>query len=164
MLTVYLGGPINGRTDAECKDWRAMVTEALAGRMNVRDPMVRDYRGKEDESVEAIVEQDKNDMRASGHPPVQLPSAARRSGRPWRCLGTTGGFGRCRSWSCRHDNGCRRGCAITPVAWSTRSAARCQDAGRLLRGRSITTAVRDLRWLDGSARVLAPTPSRPEKE
>ncbi len=65
MLTVYLGGPINGKTDAECKDWRKTVTDGVAGRLLVRDPMARDYRGIEAGNAEAIVEGDKNDIRAS---------------------------------------------------------------------------------------------------
>jgi hypothetical protein len=44
MKTVYLCGPINGRTDADCRDWReafkALWPDCL-------DPMRRDYRGRE---------------------------------------------------------------------------------------------------------------------
>lgn len=56
---VYLAGPINGATDAEAMDWRVQATAVLG---NVLDPMARDYRGKEDESVADIVEGDKADI------------------------------------------------------------------------------------------------------
>lgn len=60
MTTIYLCGPINGCTDEECKDWR----EAVKARWpkDTLDPMRRDYRGKEDESVNEIVEWDKIDI------------------------------------------------------------------------------------------------------
>lgn len=44
-LTLYLAGPINGRSDSDCKDWREMVTLSWPGK--VLDPMRRDYRGRE---------------------------------------------------------------------------------------------------------------------
>jgi hypothetical protein len=58
-VRTYLAGPINGKTDAECNDWRARF-KALPGEW--ADPMARDYRGKEDESVDEIVEGDKDDI------------------------------------------------------------------------------------------------------
>lgn len=58
-MKVYLCGPINGCTDAECKDWR----EEIKGRWpDCIDPMVRDYRGREAECFEEIVELDKLDV------------------------------------------------------------------------------------------------------
>lgn len=63
-MKIYLGGPINGCTDAQCKDWRAAAKEALAGH-TILDPMDRDYRGREDEAWEEIVEQDKLDIRGA---------------------------------------------------------------------------------------------------
>jgi nucleoside 2-deoxyribosyltransferase len=62
MPSVYLCGAINGCTDAECKDWRAEAAAALSSRFQIIDPMRRDYRGKEDESVREIVEGDYGDM------------------------------------------------------------------------------------------------------
>lgn len=59
-MTVYLGGGINGLSDEEAKGWRAEANELLDG--DVLDPMARDYRGKEDENVSAIVEGDKDDI------------------------------------------------------------------------------------------------------
>ena len=60
MKTIYLCGPINGCTDEECKDWRELIKSKWSGK--TLDPMRRDYRGKEDESVNEIVEFDKIDV------------------------------------------------------------------------------------------------------
>ncbi len=57
---IYLCGPINGCTDEECKDWREFVKSKWDG--PTLDPMRRDYRGKEDESVNEIVTLDKVDI------------------------------------------------------------------------------------------------------
>jgi hypothetical protein len=61
MEIVYLCGPINGRSDDECKTWRE---QAKVGLVNFRDPMVRDYRGRELEPgiAAVIVESDKKDI------------------------------------------------------------------------------------------------------
>jgi hypothetical protein len=59
MTKIYLCGPINGCTDEECKDWREAVKAKWPDAI---DPMRRDYRGKEDESVKQIVELDKIDI------------------------------------------------------------------------------------------------------
>lgn len=64
MSTIYLAGPINGCTDAEMNDWRDDLTGRLSDH-TIRTPVARDYRGKEDESVEDIVEGDKADIDAS---------------------------------------------------------------------------------------------------
>ena len=60
MKTIYLCGPINGCTDEECKDWREFVKSQWEGK--TLDPMRRDYRGKEVESVNEIVTLDKVDI------------------------------------------------------------------------------------------------------
>lgn len=64
-MKVYLGGPINGCTDAEAHGWRDAVKAVLdeAG-IPWCDPMERDYRGREMEPgiAEAIVENDKADI------------------------------------------------------------------------------------------------------
>lgn len=62
-MKVYLCGGINGLTDSECNDWRSeakrlLITETL-------DPMRRDYRGIEDQSVNEIVTGDQEDIAAS---------------------------------------------------------------------------------------------------
>jgi nucleoside 2-deoxyribosyltransferase len=59
-MKTYLCGPINGCTDAECKDWREAAKREISDTL---DPMRRDYRGREDESVSEIVELDKEDIR-----------------------------------------------------------------------------------------------------
>lgn len=59
-MKVYLCGPINGCTDAECKDWREAVKAVLPDAI---DPMKRDYRGREAESYREIVDLDKRDVR-----------------------------------------------------------------------------------------------------
>lgn len=45
MRTIYLCGPINGRSDSDCRDWRNTVRDRWDG--DVLDPMRRDYRGRE---------------------------------------------------------------------------------------------------------------------
>lgn len=59
---IYLAGPILGRTDADCKNWRAFAVRIWPGA--TLDPMARDYRGREQEpGVEVeIVEGDKADI------------------------------------------------------------------------------------------------------
>jgi hypothetical protein len=57
--TVYLCGPINGCTDAECNDWRSYAKSRLPETL---DPMRRDYRGREADCVDEIVEGDKFDI------------------------------------------------------------------------------------------------------
>lgn len=66
VRTVYLAGPINGCTDEECKDWREWMTKELRG-FGILDPMRRDYRGKENESIGLIVEGDKKDIDQSDY-------------------------------------------------------------------------------------------------
>jgi hypothetical protein len=65
LETVYLAGAINGCTDEQCKDWREYVKSSLEGLYNCLDPMRRDYRGKELESVNEIVEGDYQDINES---------------------------------------------------------------------------------------------------
>jgi nucleoside 2-deoxyribosyltransferase len=62
-MKVYLCGPINGRSDDECKNWREYAKERLPDTL---DPMARDYRGRELEPGIAaeIVENDKADIDA----------------------------------------------------------------------------------------------------
>lgn len=61
-MKIYLAGPINGCTDEQANGWRSQVKAIHA---DVLDPMARDYRGKETESVSEIVEGDKADINAS---------------------------------------------------------------------------------------------------
>jgi nucleoside 2-deoxyribosyltransferase len=59
-MKVYLAGPINGCTDAECKDWRAELKKHF---QDAIDPMKRDYRGVERMAYREIVDLDKRDIR-----------------------------------------------------------------------------------------------------
>ena len=62
-LVVYLAGPINGRPDHECSNWRDEAANMLHLRGHgAADPMLRDYRGRElDPGVaREIVEGDKH--------------------------------------------------------------------------------------------------------
>jgi nucleoside 2-deoxyribosyltransferase len=62
-MIAYLAGPIWRTTDAECRDWREDARDLLAGYgIGVRDPMRRDYRGREDECAEEIVRGDLADI------------------------------------------------------------------------------------------------------
>jgi nucleoside 2-deoxyribosyltransferase len=61
-LKLYLCGPINGRTDSECNDWRAQAKAIWPGK--TLDPMRRDYRGHEEQAFREIVENDKADISA----------------------------------------------------------------------------------------------------
>ncbi len=63
MIT-YLAGPINGCTDDEANNWRD-VAKARLGEENCLDPMRRDYRGIEDDSVDDIVHGDLKDINNS---------------------------------------------------------------------------------------------------
>ena len=76
-MTVYLCGGINGLGDSDCKDWRdeAFRTLSAAG-VATLDPMRRDYRGKEADSVSEIIAGDLEDIEASD---VMLVNAARPS-------------------------------------------------------------------------------------
>jgi nucleoside 2-deoxyribosyltransferase len=62
-MKLYLCGPINGCTDTEARDWREMVKSLWPG--ETIDPMRRDYRGREDQNTDAIVELDKIDIMRS---------------------------------------------------------------------------------------------------
>lgn len=64
-MKIYLAGPIQGRSDADCNGWRASARDAFeASGITVKDPMVRDGRGKPmtKEVASEIVEGDKRDI------------------------------------------------------------------------------------------------------
>lgn len=44
-MVIYLCGPINGRTDADARNWRELAKTLWKG--ETLDPMRRDYRGRE---------------------------------------------------------------------------------------------------------------------
>ena len=58
----YLCGPINGCADEEANNWRDQLINIFPHSIN---PMKRDYRGRENENVNEIVELDKRDVRSS---------------------------------------------------------------------------------------------------
>ena len=60
-MNFYLAGPINGCTDDEAVNWRER-SKVLLGYVNCVDPMVRDYRGKEDSHYREIVLKDLEDI------------------------------------------------------------------------------------------------------
>lgn len=70
-MKVYLCGPINGCTDEDCKDWREAAKKRLPDTL---DPMRRDYRGREDEHVDELVEGDYADVAASDVLLVNAPA------------------------------------------------------------------------------------------
>lgn len=59
--TVYLAGAIHGCSDWEASGWRAEAKRWLCD-YTICDPMERDYRGREDENVDAVVLGDKHDV------------------------------------------------------------------------------------------------------
>lgn len=61
-ITIYLAGPIHGKTDEECRNWRELVKRLWVG--ETLDPMRRDARGMEAdaETIRTVVEQDKLDI------------------------------------------------------------------------------------------------------
>ena len=76
-MKIYLCGPIAGCTDEECKDWRGAAKVRFSDSV---DPMRRDYRGREKENVQKIVELDKLDIDACecllvNHPKPSVGSA-----------------------------------------------------------------------------------------
>jgi hypothetical protein len=65
MKIVYLCGGINGLSDKDCTDWREYCISKLEHTHKLLDPMRRDYRGKEAESVNEIVIGDYADIAKS---------------------------------------------------------------------------------------------------
>ena len=58
---IYLAGPINGKTDEECRAWREQMRTRFAKKniMTV-SPLWNDYRGVELENAEKLVNKDKD--------------------------------------------------------------------------------------------------------
>ncbi len=59
----YLCGGINGLSDSQCSDWRDVARRTL--NTDTLDPMRRDYRGREGNFVNDIVEGDLQDIEDS---------------------------------------------------------------------------------------------------
>lgn len=64
-MRVYLCGPINGRSDEDCVLWREQAKSLFAPHVIPIDPMLRDYRGREIEAIEDVVENDLKDIQES---------------------------------------------------------------------------------------------------
>ena len=57
--TVYLCGPILGRPDSECVEWRRTAATWLTPEIETLDPIRRDYRGRESNpGIERFIVQD----------------------------------------------------------------------------------------------------------
>jgi nucleoside 2-deoxyribosyltransferase len=65
MKAIYVAGPIFGTTDEVAHQWRLHAREALGEWYTILNPMDRDYRGKENENVARLVEDDLTDIQAS---------------------------------------------------------------------------------------------------
>ena len=63
--SIYLCGPIMDATSGERKTWRQRTKERLAGKFIVLDPMRRNFRDREIDSSNEIVEFDIQDIRNS---------------------------------------------------------------------------------------------------
>jgi len=60
---IYLCGPIMDAATAAAKDWRTRAKERLAGRFILLDPLRRNFRDREIDSANEIVEFDLQDVR-----------------------------------------------------------------------------------------------------
>jgi nucleoside 2-deoxyribosyltransferase len=74
-VKIYLAGGINGLSDSDCKDWREYVKQQFP-KATLIDPMRRDYRGREDECYEEIIDGDKRDI---DHADIILVNASKPS-------------------------------------------------------------------------------------
>jgi nucleoside 2-deoxyribosyltransferase len=60
---VYLSGPIMDEIAGDAADWRAEARRALGGRFAILDPMRRNFKDREVDSANEIVEFDLQDVR-----------------------------------------------------------------------------------------------------
>ena len=63
IRTIYLCGPIMDAEPAAAQDWRTRAKERLAGRFILLDPLRRNFRDREIDSANEIVEFDLQDVR-----------------------------------------------------------------------------------------------------
>jgi len=61
-LTVYLSGPIMDEHKGRAREWRRRAKELLGGRFELLDPMRRNFRDREVDSANEIVEFDLQDV------------------------------------------------------------------------------------------------------
>jgi nucleoside 2-deoxyribosyltransferase len=60
---IYLCGPIMDETEGTAKIWRQHANEALGNKFTILDPMRRDFKDREVDSANEIVEFDLQDVR-----------------------------------------------------------------------------------------------------
>ncbi len=60
---IYLCGPIMDASKGEAKDWRKKAAKRLSGKFSLLDPMRRNFRDREIDSANEIVEFDLQDVR-----------------------------------------------------------------------------------------------------
>lgn len=65
MKTVYLSGPIMYETEHEARRWREDAKRLLKGKFRILDPMRRNFKDREVDSANEIVEFDLLDVRES---------------------------------------------------------------------------------------------------
>ena len=63
MKTIYLCGPIMDEIDGEARRWRKAAIEALTDSFLILDPMRRNFKDREVDSANEIVEFDLQDVR-----------------------------------------------------------------------------------------------------
>ena len=63
MLTIYLCGPIMDEKDGEARRWREVAAAALSGEFALLDPRRRNFKDREVDSANEIVEFDLQDVR-----------------------------------------------------------------------------------------------------
>ena len=73
---IYLCGPIMDCAGEESSTWRQRAKEGLAGRFVLLDPMRRDFRDREIDSANEIVEFDLQDVREADIVLVNYSKAA----------------------------------------------------------------------------------------
>ncbi|MBM4142367.1 MAG: hypothetical protein FJ225_02060 [Lentisphaerae bacterium] len=61
--TVYLSGPIMDARDGDARQWRAAARALLASAFEILDPMRRNFKDREVDSANEIVEFDLQDVR-----------------------------------------------------------------------------------------------------
>jgi len=62
-MKIYLCGPIMDETADEARNWRKAAHELLGGHFQLLDPMRRDFKDREVDSANEIVEFDLQDVR-----------------------------------------------------------------------------------------------------
>lgn len=65
MPCIYLCGGINALSFQEATDWREAARSAVGHAYTFRDPMRRDFRGREKEAVREIIDGDLSDISES---------------------------------------------------------------------------------------------------